>query len=91
MELLIERFQTAPERIAFIHEGREVSYGGVVASVERADKADSSRLIDFARSGEDWGAVVGDLEQGLYKIELRTKLFNATAPPPVHDVFQVET
>jgi acyl-CoA synthetase (AMP-forming)/AMP-acid ligase II len=33
MEWLIERFQTAPERIAFIHEGREVSYGSVVASI----------------------------------------------------------
>ncbi|MYM25458.1 AMP-binding protein [Duganella sp. FT135W] len=34
MEWLIERFQSAPERIAFIHEGREVSYGGVVASID---------------------------------------------------------
>jgi acyl-CoA synthetase (AMP-forming)/AMP-acid ligase II len=34
MEWLIERFQTAPECIAFIHEGREVSYGGVVASID---------------------------------------------------------
>ncbi|WP_343732605.1 long-chain fatty acid--CoA ligase [Duganella sp.] len=33
MEWLIERFQSAPERIAFIHEGREVSYGGVVALI----------------------------------------------------------
>ena len=34
MEWLIERFQTGAERIAFIHEGREVSYGGVVASID---------------------------------------------------------
>jgi acyl-CoA synthetase (AMP-forming)/AMP-acid ligase II len=34
MEWLIERFQTDPERIAFIHEGREVSFGGVVASID---------------------------------------------------------
>ncbi|NVM79004.1 acyl-CoA synthetase (AMP-forming)/AMP-acid ligase II [Duganella sp. SG902] len=34
MEWLIERFQSAPERIAFIHEGREVSYGGVVALID---------------------------------------------------------
>ena len=34
MDWLIERFQSAPERIAFIHEGREVSYGAVVASVD---------------------------------------------------------
>jgi acyl-CoA synthetase (AMP-forming)/AMP-acid ligase II len=34
MEWLIERFQSAPERIAFIHEGREVSYKYVVASID---------------------------------------------------------
>ena len=34
MEWLIERFQTASERIAFIHEGRNVSYGGVVALID---------------------------------------------------------
>jgi len=34
MEWLIDRFQSAPERTAFIHEGREVSYGGVVSSID---------------------------------------------------------
>jgi acyl-CoA synthetase (AMP-forming)/AMP-acid ligase II len=34
MDWLIERFQSAPAHTAFIHEGREVSYGAVVASVE---------------------------------------------------------
>ena len=34
MEWLIERFQTDPERIAFIHEGREVSFCGVVALID---------------------------------------------------------
>jgi acyl-CoA synthetase (AMP-forming)/AMP-acid ligase II len=34
MDWLIERFQGAPAHTAFIHEGREVSYGAVVASVE---------------------------------------------------------
>lgn len=33
MNWLIERFQSLPERIAFIHEGREVSYGGMVKTV----------------------------------------------------------
>lgn len=33
MDWLIERFSSAPERIAFIHEDREVSYGAVVAAV----------------------------------------------------------
>lgn len=34
MEWLIERFQTSPERIAFIHEGREVNYAGVVSTID---------------------------------------------------------
>jgi acyl-CoA synthetase (AMP-forming)/AMP-acid ligase II len=34
MDWLIERFAAAPERLAFIHEGREVSYGDVVAKVD---------------------------------------------------------
>jgi len=33
MNWLIERFQSSPERIAFIHEGRKVSYGTVVETV----------------------------------------------------------
>lgn len=33
MDWLLQRFRTATERIAFIHEGREVSYGDVVATV----------------------------------------------------------
>ncbi len=33
MEWLIERFQSAPERTAFIHEGREVRYGDVVETI----------------------------------------------------------
>jgi acyl-CoA synthetase (AMP-forming)/AMP-acid ligase II len=34
MDWLIDRFNISPQRIAFIHEGREVSYGDVVASIE---------------------------------------------------------
>lgn len=34
MEWLIERFEAAPESIAFIHESREISYGAVVASID---------------------------------------------------------
>lgn len=49
MEWLIERFQTAPERIAFIHEGREVSYGAVLASID-----------DFYNRVQDTGIKCGD-------------------------------
>jgi acyl-CoA synthetase (AMP-forming)/AMP-acid ligase II len=34
MKWLIERFQRSPGRTAFIHEGREVSFGAVVKSIE---------------------------------------------------------
>lgn len=33
MEWLIERFQISPERTAFIHDGRKVSYGCVTATI----------------------------------------------------------
>lgn len=34
MEWLLDRFSTAPARLAFTHEGRQVSYGGVLALVD---------------------------------------------------------
>jgi acyl-CoA synthetase (AMP-forming)/AMP-acid ligase II len=49
MEWLIERFRSAPERMAFIHEGREVSYGDVVASID-----------DFYKNVQDVGIQRGD-------------------------------
>jgi acyl-CoA synthetase (AMP-forming)/AMP-acid ligase II len=38
MDWLIARFQVAPERIAFIHEGREVSYANVIALINKFQK-----------------------------------------------------
>lgn len=38
MEWLIERFRISPKRIAFIHDGREVSYGCVVATIDNCFK-----------------------------------------------------
>jgi acyl-CoA synthetase (AMP-forming)/AMP-acid ligase II len=56
MEWLIERFQTAPERIAFIHEGREVSYSGVLASIEHF----YNRVQDAGIKRGDTVVVLGD-------------------------------
>lgn len=56
MEWLIKRFQTAPERIAFIHEDREVSYGGVVASIDNFYK----RVQDAGIKCGDTVVVLGD-------------------------------
>jgi acyl-CoA synthetase (AMP-forming)/AMP-acid ligase II len=47
MDWLIERFQGAPQALAFIHEGREVSYGAVVDTVaafrQRVEQAGMQR------------------------------------------------
>lgn len=56
MEWLIERFHTAPERIAFIHEGREVSYGGVLALIEHF----YNRVQDAGIKRGDTVVVLGD-------------------------------
>lgn len=56
MEWLIERFLTAPERIAFIHEGREVSYRGVLASIDDFYK----RVQDACINLGDTVVVLGD-------------------------------
>lgn len=49
MEWLIERFQGSPERIAFIHEGREVSYGIV-----------AEKINDFCKHVKDAGIRCGE-------------------------------
>ncbi|MCZ2836542.1 class I adenylate-forming enzyme family protein [Modestobacter sp. VKM Ac-2985] len=56
MEWLIERFRTAPDRTAFVHEGRSVSYGEVVATVAEL----GARLEEREVGPGDTVAVVGD-------------------------------
>jgi acyl-CoA synthetase (AMP-forming)/AMP-acid ligase II len=56
VDWLIERFRTAPDRIAFVHEGRSVTYGAVVATV--ADFG--ARLQAEGVASGDTVAVVGD-------------------------------
>lgn len=56
MNWLIERFQAAPERIAFIHEAREVSYAGVVASIDNF----YSRVLNAGIQSGDTVVVLGD-------------------------------
>ena len=34
MEWLLDRFSSDPRRVAFTHEGRQVTYGGVLARVD---------------------------------------------------------
>lgn len=56
MEWLIERFQSAPDRIAFIHEGREISYGSVVVSIDDFYK----RVLDAGIKRGDTVVILGD-------------------------------
>jgi acyl-CoA synthetase (AMP-forming)/AMP-acid ligase II len=56
MEWLLDRFSADPDRVAFVHEARQVTYGEVLANVERWGARVSSEGI---RPGETV-AVVGD-------------------------------
>jgi acyl-CoA synthetase (AMP-forming)/AMP-acid ligase II len=64
MEWLIERFQTAPDHIAFIHEGREVSYGGVIASIAE----DHHRARDAGIKAGDTIVVLGDYSPEVFSM-----------------------
>lgn len=50
MQWLIERFQELPERIAFIHDDRQVSYGEVV-----------DRTVEFEQALKDAGVAAGSV------------------------------
>jgi acyl-coenzyme A synthetase/AMP-(fatty) acid ligase len=56
MEWLIERFQTESEHIAFIHEGREVRYGGVVEFIGDFYQ----RVLEAGIKRGETAVVVGD-------------------------------
>lgn len=56
MEWLIERFQSGSEHIAFIHEGREVSYGSVVETISEF----SMRLQKAGIKCGETAVVIGD-------------------------------
>ncbi len=56
MSWLLERFKNTPERIAFIHESREISYGSVVALVDEFYQ----RVQDAGVQSGDVVAVLGD-------------------------------
>lgn len=56
MDWLIERFRAGADRIAFVHDGRAVRYGEVVAAVDDFD----ARLGAAGVAAGDTVAVVGD-------------------------------
>jgi acyl-CoA synthetase (AMP-forming)/AMP-acid ligase II len=56
VEWLIDRFRSEPDRVAFVHDGRSVSYGEVVARIDDFD----ARLGADGIAAGDTVAVVGD-------------------------------
>jgi len=56
MDWLIERFRSAPDHLAFIHEGREFSYGQVIEQITTLH----SRIIISGIKRGDTVAVLGD-------------------------------
>lgn len=77
MEWLLERFESAPERTAFIHRGRRISYGEVVAKVR-----EFSAMI--SREGVAAGhmiAVLGDYSPEVFCFILACALRDATVTP----------
>ncbi|OGB34789.1 MAG: AMP-dependent synthetase [Burkholderiales bacterium RIFCSPLOWO2_12_FULL_61_40] len=66
MEWLIERFQSAPGKLAFIHEGREVRYGAVVATITSFGE----RIAQAAIQPGETVVVVGDYSPEVFCLML---------------------
>ena len=62
MHWLLERFDTAPAHIAFIHEGRQVTYAEVLASIS----AFSARIQTLAIHKGDVVVVIGDYSPEIF-------------------------
>lgn len=62
MDWLIERFSTTPDSLAFVHEGRTVTYGEVVRNVEYFNSLLDTYKI---RSGENV-AIIGDFSPEVF-------------------------
>jgi acyl-CoA synthetase (AMP-forming)/AMP-acid ligase II len=77
VEWLIERFAGAPDRVAFVHEGRSVTYGAVVATVE----AFGARLRAAGVAAGDTVAVVGDYSPEVFCVLLALARERCTVIP----------
>ena len=66
MDWLIERFGTAPTHVAFIHEGRHVTYAEVLASIT----AFSTRIDTVGIHKGDAVVVMGDYSPEVFCLML---------------------
>lgn len=62
MDWLLERFSTAPDNLAFVHESRKVTYGEVVRKIEYFKSILDNHKI---RSGENI-AIIGDFSPEVF-------------------------
>jgi len=67
------------------------SPGALQARIEPVDAptAASAQARKFAEAPDGWMLGVEGLQPGLYRAEVRTEKAGPSAPPPVHDLFEV--
>lgn len=77
MRFLLERFAEAPDRVAFIHDGRGVTYGEVLDTVDRC----SALLADRGVGRGDIVVTVGDYSPEMFCFLLALALNGNVAAP----------
>lgn len=77
MDWLIDRFSSAPERVAFIHHGISFTYGQMVASISRLESA----LRDEAVGPHDTIVLVADYAPDVVCMMLALARLGATVVP----------
>ncbi len=87
MDWLIERFASEPERVAFVHEGREVSYGSVVATVG----AFRERLAAAGVQRGETAVVLGDYSPEVFCMILAVALNGGVVIPLTRDAVVEES
>jgi len=65
--------------------------GALRARVELVDAPASelARSVEFSESADGWTCSLEELPPGLYRVEVRTEKAGPSAPPSVHDLFEV--
>jgi Lecithin:cholesterol acyltransferase len=66
------------------------SPGPLRARIEPVDAVATAHSLEFIEAPDGWIVEVEDLPPGLYRAEVRTAKAGPLAPPPVHDLFEVE-
>lgn len=81
MDWLLTRFKSTPDSVAFIHEGRRVTYGAVAAKIEIFRQ----RLDELGVRVGDAVVVVGDFSPDLYSLFISLGLAGTLIVPLTPD------